>query len=225
MVSALALYGNLCSIRLSTLIDEKEKELIPLEKRLKQMADDIQKDRFMLMEYLGPVVDGCRAAFNVSIDRAQSLDEISESEFDSFMSKTEDSYRDIGFCFKATDTDEHVSIIFSNGKPEVFDECLEPNVIILGELGTLLTALDSDSQISPPDLIGSKIEIKGADSLDVVQGLGLLCYPSLLRVARSGIDPSSLLSENADTIIMATASDLVVKMIRKWIDLQLASEN
>ncbi|TFH11006.1 MAG: hypothetical protein E4H14_01515 [Candidatus Thorarchaeota archaeon] len=225
MAPTLSLYGNPCSTRLSALIDDKNKELIPLEKRLRQIAEDIQMDRFMLMEYLGPVVDGCRAAFNVSLDRAQTLDDITDPEFESYMSTTDDSYRDIGFCFKTTDTDEHVSLVFSHGKPEVFDECIEPNVIILGELETLLTSLDADSKISPPDLLGSKIEIKGEDSLDVVQGLGLLCYPSLLRIARSGIDPSSLLSEDADTIIMAAASDLVVKMIRKWIDIQITSDD
>jgi hypothetical protein len=203
------------------LIDEKHEQVITLEKRLNQIAQDITKDRFMLMEYLGPVVDGCRAALNVSLDRAQILAEISESEFEEYMSKTDDSYHDLGICFKTTDTDEEVSLVFSKGRPEVFDECLEPNVTILAKLDVLLTALDSDSKISPPDLIGSDIEIDGDDSLDIVQGLGILCYPSLLRVARSGIDPSSLLSENADTIIMATASDLVVKMIRKWIDVQL----
>ena len=177
------------------------------------------------MEYLGPVVDGCRAAFNVSLDRAKTLDEITEPEFDSYMSTTDDSYKDIGICFKTTDTDEEVSLVFSNGKPEVLDECLEPSVVILGTLETLLTSLDSDSKISPPDLLGEDIEIQGEDSLDVVQGLGLLCYPSLLRVARSGIDPSSILAEDADTVIMATASDLVVKMIRKWIDVQLAGDD
>ena len=223
MAPALSLYGKPSPVSLRTLIHEKDKELIPLEKRLKQIAENIRKDSYMLMEYLGPVVDGCRAAFNVSLDRAQTLDEITEPEFDSYMSATDDSYRDIGFCFKSTDTDEQVSLIFSNGKPEVFDECLEPNVIIVGELETLLIALDSDSKISPPDLLGSKISIKGEDSQDVVAGLGLLCYPSLLRVASSGVDPSSLLSE--DAVIMATASDLVVKMIRKWIDLQVASDD
>ncbi|MCK5264966.1 MAG: hypothetical protein KAR03_05110, partial [Candidatus Thorarchaeota archaeon] len=82
-----------------------------------------------------------------------------------------------------------------------------------------------DSKIAPPDLLGSEIMIEGEDSLDIVEGLGLLCYPSLLRVARSGIDPSSILSEDADTIIMATTSDLVVKMIRKWIDIQLVDDD
>ncbi|MGY5879679.1 MAG: hypothetical protein RTV31_05485 [Candidatus Thorarchaeota archaeon] len=205
--------------------DEKDEKLVTLEKRLHQIAKDIQNDRFMLMEYLGPVVDGCRAAFNVSLDRAKTLDEITEPEFDSYMSTTDDSYKDIGICFKTTDTDEEVSLVFSNGKPEVLDECLEPSVVILGTLETLLTSLDSDSKISPPDLLGEDIEIQGEDSLDVVQGLGLLCYPSLLRVARSGIDPSSILAEDADTVIMATASDLVVKMIRKWIDVQLAGDD
>lgn len=200
--------------------DDKDEKYITLEKRLQQIAEDIEKDRFMLMEYLGPVVDGCRAALNVSIDRAQTLSEISEREFENFMNIKDNSFKEIGICFKTTDTNEEISIVFSNSVPKVFDECIEPSIVILGKLDILLTALDSDSKISPPDLLDSEIQIEGDDSLDVVQGLGLLCYPSLLRVARSGIDPSSILSEDADTIIMATASDLVVKMIRKWIDVQ-----
>lgn len=208
-----------------TLIDDKDEKYITLEKRLRQIAQDIEKDRFMLMEYLGPVVDGCRAALNVGINRAQTLTEISEREFENLMSTTDDSYKNIGICFKTTDTDEEVSIVFNKGMPEVFDECIEPNVVILGKLDTLLTSLDSDSKISPPDLLGSEIKIEGEDSLDIVEGLGLLCYPSLLRVARSGIDPSSILSEDADTVIMATASDLVVKMIRKWIDIQITDND
>ena len=204
-----------------TLVDKKDEKHITLEKRLDQIAQDIQKDRFMLMEYLGPVVDGCRAALNVGLERAQILSEISEREFENYMSTTDNSFKDIGICFKATDTDEEVSLVFTKGMPEVFDECVEPNIVILAKLEVLLTSLDSDSKISPPDLMGSEIMIEGEDSLDIVEGLGLLCYPSLLRVARSGIDPSSLLSEDADTVIMATASDLVVKMIRKWIDIQL----
>ena len=208
----------------STVTEDNDEKYLTLEKRLHQIAHDIQHDRFMLMEYLGPVVDGCRAALNVSIERAHALNEITESEFEEYMNSTDDSFKEIGICFQATDADEEVSIVFSKGKPEVFDECIESSVVISGKLETLLTTLDSDSKISPPDLLGTEIEIEGEDSLDVVQGLGLLCYPSLLRVARSGIDPSSLLSEDADTIIMATASDLVIKMIRKWIDMQLSIE-
>jgi len=208
-----------------TLTVDKDEKYITLEKRLRQIAQDIQKDRFMLMEYLGPVVDGCRAALNVSIDRAKTLTEISEREFETLMQTTEDSFKDIGICFKTTDTDEEVSIVFSNGRPDVFDECVESNIVILGKLDILLESLDSDSKISPLELLGSEIKIEGEDSLDVVQGLGFLCYPSLLRVARSGIDPSSILSEDADTVVMATASDLVVKMIRKWIDVQLVDDD
>ena len=210
---------------MNTLNDDKDDHIITLEKRLHLIAQDMQKDRFMLMEYLGPVVDGCRAAFNVSLERAQALDKMTESEFDSYMSSTDDSFKDIGICFKTTDTDEVVSLIFSHGKPQVVDECLESSVFISGTLETLLTALDSDSKISPVELLGSEIMIEGEDSLDVVEGLGLLCYPSLLRVARSGVDPSSILAEDADSVIMATASDLVVKMIRKWIDIQLRIED
>jgi hypothetical protein len=207
------------------LTEDKDEKYITLEKRLRQIAHAIQQDLFMLMEYLGPVVDGCRAAFNVSLDRAQTLNEITESEFEKYMTITDDSYKEIGLCFKTTDTNEAVALVFTKGKPEVLDECIEPNVIILAKLETLLTVLDSDSKVSPPDLLGTEIKVEGEDSLDVVQGLGLLCYPSLLRVARSGIDPSSILAEDADSVIMATASDLVVKMIRKWIDTQLLADN
>ncbi|MEE8182507.1 MAG: hypothetical protein V3T87_04265, partial [Candidatus Thorarchaeota archaeon] len=56
---------------------------------------------------------------------------------------------------------------------------------------------------------------------DVVEALGFLCFPSLLKMARSGIDPSSLLSEDADSIIIAAASNLVTQMVRKWVDAQL----
>lgn len=225
LVSTLSLYGVLNSYRVRTLVEDKDEKHGTLEKQLRQISQDIQVDRFMLMEYLGPVVDGCRAALNVGLERAQTLDEISEKEFDEYMSSTDDSFKDLGICFKTTDTDEEVAIVFSKGKPEIFDECIESNVTVLGNLETLLTVLDSDSKVSPPDLLGSEIAIEGEDSLDVVQGLGFLCYPSLLRVARSGIDPSSLLSEDADTVIMATASDLVVKMIKKWIDTQLVKDD
>ena len=212
-------------LEMRTLTEDKDEKYITLEKRLRQIAKSIRQDKFMLMEYLGPVVDGCRAALNVSLDRAQTLDQISENEFEDYMSSTDDSYQEIGLCFQATDVDEGVAIVFTKGLPEVIDECIEPNVTIRGKLDTLLTILDSDSKVSPPELLGTEIEIEGLDSLDVVQGLGLLCYPSLLRVARSGIDPSSILSEDADTVIMASASDLVVKMIRKWIDNQLEEDS
>ena len=36
----------------------------------------------MLMEYLGPVVDGCRAALNVSIEKAEDLRKMSEDDFE-----------------------------------------------------------------------------------------------------------------------------------------------
>ncbi|TFG99533.1 hypothetical protein E4H12_02400 [Candidatus Thorarchaeota archaeon] len=205
--------------------EDKDDRYFTLEKRLRQIAHDIERDRFMLMEYLGPVVDGCRAALSISVERARTLDEISENEFENYMTKIDDSFKDIGICFKTTDTDEEVAMVFTRGKPEILDECVELNVVILGKLETLLTVLDSDSKVSPPELLGTEIEIEGEDSLDVVQGLGLLCYPSLLRVAQSGIDPSSILSEDADTIIMATATDLIVKMIKKWIDIQLARDS
>ena len=198
---------------------------ITLEKRLQYIAQNMKEDNFMLLEYLVPVIDGCRAAMNVSIDRARSLEKISDNEFDEYMRSTDNSFRDVGFCFKATDVEEESSLVFLKGKASVYDECMESSVTIRAKLATLLTLLDSDSKLSPVDLLGTELEVEGDDTQDVVQGIGLLCYPSLLRIAKSGVDPSSLLSEDADSVIMAAASDLVVKMIRKWIDLRLEVEN
>ena len=204
---------------------DNEKRLQTLERRLRSIANNIQQDSYMLMEYLGPVVDGCRAALNVSLEEAMNLHELSEEKFEEYMQSTMESFKNITLCFRATDTDEFASIVFSHGKPQVFDECVEPDVEILAKYDVLLDLLDTDSKIIPSDRLGTEVLVRGVDSLNVVQGLGLLCYPSLLRVAQSGIDPSSLLSEDADAIIMAAASDLVIKMIRKWIDIQVKEIN
>jgi len=204
---------------------DNEKRLQTLERRLRSIAHNIQQDNYMLMEYLGPVVDGCRAALNVSLEEAEKLHELSEERFEEYMQSTMESFKNITLCFRATDTDEFASIVFSNGKPQVFDECVEPDVEIIANYNILLDLLDADSKTTPSDRLGTEVLVTGKDSLDVVQGLGLLCYPSLLRVAQSGVDPSSLLSEDADAVIMATASDLVIKMIRKWIDMQVKDFN
>jgi hypothetical protein len=189
---------------------------------LLEIANDINNDKFMLMEYLGPVVDGCRAALNVSIDMAQELTKMSEDEFDQHISSVTDSYRNITICIKAIDIDEEFSVVFDKGRASVFDECIEPDVIVSSDNDILVKLFNSDPKLSPTDVLGEKLQVSGSDSMDVVEGLGFLCYPSLLRVAKSGVDPSSILSEDADSVIMVAASDLVVKMIRKWIDTQLA---
>ena len=201
--------------------EDDEKRFLTLTRRLRNIASNIQQDQYMLMEYLGPVVDGCRAALNVSLEEAEHLYELSEERFEEYMQTTLESFRNLTICFRATDTDEIASLVFDNGKPQVFEECIEPDVEIIAPNNILLDLLDSNSKVAPSDRLGSDVQISGEDSLDIVQGLGLLCYPSLLRIAQSGIDPSSLLSENADAVIMAAASDLVIKMIRKWIDIQV----
>jgi len=196
-----------------------------LEKSLHHLSQSINRDQFMLMEYLGPVVDGCRAALNVSIEKAQTLHKMTEEEFEQHMSSVSNSFEDITICLKTSDTNDEYSIVFDRGKTSVFDECIEPDVVIVGENNTLIAICDSDPKIIPYEVLGKRMEISGNDNLDIVEGLGFLCYPSLLRVAESGVDPSSLLSEDADSVIMATASDLVVKMIRKWIDISLSVSN
>lgn len=176
----------------------------------------------MLMEYLGPVVDGCRAALNVSVEKAQDLHHMSEQDFEQYMTTVSDSFKDLTICITTSDTNDEFSVVFDGGRVSVHDECIEPDVSITSDRETLIAIFDSDPKLSPPEVLGERLKITGSDSLDVIEGLGFLCYPSLLRVAKSGVDPSSLLSDDADAVIMATASDLVVKMIRKWIDLSLS---
>ncbi|MGY5862020.1 MAG: hypothetical protein RTU09_06560 [Candidatus Thorarchaeota archaeon] len=192
-----------------------------LEWHLKQVSSAVNQDKFMLMEYLGPVVDGCRAALKVSVERAHDIHEMSESEFEKYMNATEHSLRDLTICFKATDVDEILSIVFKNGATSVHDECVEPDVVVSGAISHLTDIMNIDSRISPTDVIGVSVQVTGAESSDVVEALGFLCFPSLLKMARSGVDPSSLLSEDADSIIVAAASNLVAQMVRKWIDAQL----
>lgn len=192
-----------------------------LETSLRHISQNINSDQFMLMEYLGPVVDGCRAALNVSLEKAHDLHKMSEDDFEQHISSVPDSFRDLTICLKSTDTDDEYSIVFDRGKTTVYDECFEPDVIITGDNEILVAICDSDPKLSPPEVLGTSLKVSASDNLDIVEGLGFLCYPSLLRVAQSGVDPSSLLSEDADAVIMAAASDLVVKMIRKWIDVSL----
>ena len=173
------------------------------------------------MEYLSPIIDGCRAALNVDVERALNLYEISDSDFVDFVDSTTQSFSSLAICFKTNDSNESCSFSFKHGKAKVDDDCLEPDVEVISDSSTILDVLDIDSRVLPTDVLGSRIQVKGDDIQDIVETLGLLCFPSLLRMARSGIDPTSLLAEDADAVIMAAASDLVIKLVKKWISLQL----
>ncbi len=201
-------------------LSEKENRT-NLEWHLKQVSSAINQDRFMLMEYLGPVVDGCRAALRVSIERAHDMHRMPELEFEKYMNATEHSFRALTICFKATDVDELLSVVFENGATSVHDECVEPDVVVSGTIDHLTDIMNIDSRVSPTDVIGVSVRMAGAESSDVIAALGFLCFPSLLKMARSGVDPSSLLSEDADSIIIAAASSLVTQMVRKWVGAQL----
>jgi hypothetical protein len=196
-----------------------------LARLLHYISRNINTDQFMLMEYLGPVVDGCRAALNVSVANAKLLNKMSEDDFEEHMSSVTDSYRDLTICLQTSDTGDEYSVVFDGGKAIIYDECIEPDVVITADEETLISICDSDPKVSPYDVLGEKLRVTGSDNLDIVEGLGFLCYPTLLRVAKSGVDPSSLLSEDADSVIMAAASDLVIKMIRKWIDVSLSKDD
>jgi putative sterol carrier protein len=178
-----------------------------LERSLRHISQNINSNRFMLMEYLGPVVDGCRAALNVSLEKAQVLDMMSEEDFEEHISSVQDSYRDLTICLKPSDTDEEYSIVFERGSTTIYDECIEPDVVITATYDILAAICDSDPKLSPFEALGGSLKISGLDNLSIIEGLGFLCYPALLRVAQSGVDPSSLLSEDADSIIIAAASD------------------
>lgn len=177
----------------------------------------------MLMEYLGPVVDGCRAALSISLEKAKNLHRMSDSEFGNLMEVAGESFKDSAICFKTTDSDEVCSLCFERGRAVVYDDCFEATVVVSADRESLLSLLDSDSELSLQSILGRNLFLSGEDSSEVVESLGILCYPSLLRVARSGVDPSSLLVDDADSIILAAASDLVISAVRKWIDFQIAS--
>ncbi len=185
------------------------------------MARELNHDQFMIMEYLGPIVDGSRAALSLSVEKARELHSLSESEFQDFMDTTEQSFMDLTICFQTEDTELTHSMVFDSSEVYAFEDCAEPDVIISGKERFLISLFDADSDISPLEELGKRFKITGNDSGNVVEALGMLCYTPLLRVARSGVDPSSLLSEDADAIILASASDLVIKIVRKWIDIQL----
>ncbi|MDF1539946.1 MAG: hypothetical protein P1Q69_13700 [Candidatus Thorarchaeota archaeon] len=197
-----------------------ENEIRTLFRRLEVFAFDLNRDRYMLLEYLGPLIDGCRAALNVSLEKAQALHTLTENDIDTFLETTSPSFLSLTICFQITDTDEACSIVFDAGHISSFDECIEPDVVVAGPEKLLMALFDADANVSPIDELGVSYQIAGNEPSDILEALGMLCYTPLLRVARSGIDPASLLSENADSIILATASDLVNKMVQRWVDVQ-----
>jgi hypothetical protein len=200
-------------------------KLKPKRKTLLQsvhlMVKEINEDRYMLMEYLVPTIDGSRAALKVSLEQARAVHKISDSEFEEYLDSTDPSLHDVTICFTATDVNEQCSIVFEGGHAKAYEECIEPDVHISGDEATLTTLLDSDSKASPVEDLGEKYFVEGVEPSTILEGLGFMCFAPLLRTARTGVDPSSLLSEDADSIILASASDLVVKIIKKWLDLQL----
>jgi len=178
----------------------------------------------MLLEFLGPIVDGCRAALNVSVDKAQALHKLTDTDIDEYMETTEPSFLNLTICFKLGEGDEVYSLVFDDGEIYAYDECIEPDVVFEGPESLFITLLDADAHVSPIEELGESYDVSGTDSSNIIEGLGVLCFIPLLRVARSGVDPSSLLSENADSIILATSSDLVTKIVQKWIDVMVEQE-
>ncbi len=193
-----------------------------LEAVLVELVHEIEEDRYMLLEYLGPVVDGCRAALSVSLDRAREA-RFSDEDIQEYITAAGNSFEDITICFNPTDSSERYSVVFDGTKVYLADDCEDVDVVISGATEAIRDLLDVDSKSSPVDELGVSIDVSASEPRDALVGLGLLCFPSLLRMARSGVDPSSLLAEDADAVIIAAASDLVTKMVRRWIDLQLAS--
>ncbi len=190
-------------------------------KALKRTIFEINQDQYMIMEYLGPVVDGCRAALNVNIKDATSLDEITDTQFEKFMEETSESFSDITIRMNDIDTNEVLTLSFVDGQVEFDDETEEPNVYILASTNVMLTILDADPRASLVDLLSGSLEIIAHDSQDAIEAIGFLCFPALQRAASLGIDPSNLESEDADSIITSTATELVTSALKQWIDVQI----
>ncbi len=201
--------------------EEKPRTLLAM---LRAMAHEISRDKYMVMEYLGPVVDGCRAALKVSVESAMSLHTLAEATFDQYMESTGQSFSCLTVCFRTTDTNEVYSLVFDRGTCKVYEECAEPDVAISGKTEALRDVLDVDSKTSPTDVLGTTFTVHGSNALEIVEGLGLLCFPSLLQLARSGVDPSSLSSEDADSVFMVATTNLVTKMVHRWVRLQMENE-
>ncbi|TFF91361.1 hypothetical protein EU545_04340 [Candidatus Thorarchaeota archaeon] len=195
-----------------------------LSERLQTIVDEMNDDRFMLMEYLGPVVDGCRAAFQMDVESARKLDKISEHEFHDFLDTAGGSFQDVAFCVTTPDGNPQFAVRFEEGEACLNQGCGREAVVISAPEDVLVEIFDIDSRFSPLEVLGEELALQGSDACEVAEALGFLSFPTLLRMARSGIDPSSLMAENADSVIMATASDLVTKLLRRWIDLQMESK-
>ena len=60
----------------------------------------------MIMEYLAPVVEGCQAAFRVSLEQAKDIRKLTEDDFEKLVESGDHAFRDLTICFKVVDTDE-----------------------------------------------------------------------------------------------------------------------
>ncbi len=188
---------------------------------LKTIIHEINTDTYLLMEYLTPIVNGCKAAFDVTVEEAEKLHQLDEEQISSRIQAVSASYSSKSFCFKATDSDDEFSIVFSRGYCKLYNECTDADAVIVGPYDLLADLMNPDAKVSPFENLGESYDIHGTDVHSVVEAIGLLTFPILLKMARDGIDPSSLLAEDADSVITMAASDMITKMIQKWVDLRL----
>ncbi|MEM4735226.1 MAG: hypothetical protein QXS20_05850 [Candidatus Thorarchaeota archaeon] len=178
-------------------------------------------DRFMIMDYLVPLLNGCRVALRMGVADVEHSRNMTEDEFNRHLESVEPSLRNISVCFVANDTDERASIVFDDGVAEVSEDCFESDVVVSADLDTLIEIFSSDPRVTVLDILEEDVDISGSNHEDVIEVLGLMCYPALCKMARDGVDPTSVLSEDAYAVVMAAASDLVTKAVRLWIDRQL----
>jgi hypothetical protein len=198
-------------------------EASKVEVLLQSLVEEMNEDRYMLMEYLGPVVDGCRAALQMDVESAQKLEKLTEQEFDEYLSTAGNSFEDVSFCITTPGGTCQVAVLFEEGEATLKRGCGHECVVISAPEPVLTQLFDTDSRLSPLEVLDNELEVQGSDACEVAEALGFLAFPTLLQMARSGIDPSSLLSEDADSVIMATASDLVTRLLKRWIDVQVKS--
>ena len=179
-----------------------------LLKSIQRVVFDFNEDRYMLLEYLIPILDGCKAALNVDVTQALKIGKFSEEQFVRHLESTDSAFKELAICIRVSNS----------------EEMEEPNVYIIGSYDSLTLVLDADPKTSLKNLLGDEIKIISHESQDAIDAIGFLCFSELYRVASSGVDPTNLESEYADSVIAATATELITSTLKKWIEIQVSDQ-
>jgi hypothetical protein len=195
-----------------------------LLKSIQRVVFDFNEDRYMLLEYLIPILDGCKAALNVNVTQALNLEKFSEEQFETHLESTDSAFKELAICMRVSNSEEEYNLDFNEGIATITEEMEEPNVFIIGSYESLILVLDADPKTSLKNLLGDEIKILSHESQDAIDAIGFLCFSELYRVASSGVDPTNLESEDADSVIAATATELITSTLKRWIEIQVSDQ-